>query len=141
MVQGRKPAELGNSADRKRTGRKQSVRPTQTREKTRLLHIMPAVATKRPKELTMFRNKSANVHQFSMIPRASIPRSSFRIQKTHKTTFDSGYLVPIYVDEVLPGDSFNLRMTAFCRLATPLFPIMDNLKMDTFFFFVPSRLS
>lgn len=88
----------------------------------------------------MFRNKSANVHQFSMIPRADIPRSSFRIQKTHKTTFDSGFLVPIYVDEVLPGDTFNLKMTGFARLSTPLFPIMDNLRMDSFFFFVPNRL-
>lgn len=75
-----------------------------------------------------------------MIPRADIPRSSFRIQKTHKTTFDAGYLVPIWVDEVLPGDSFNLRMTAFARLATPLFPIMDNMYMDQFWFFVPNRL-
>lgn len=88
----------------------------------------------------MFRNQSVNVHEFAMIPRADIPRSSFRIQKTHKTTFDSGYLVPIYVDEVLPGDSFNLSMTAFARMATPLFPIMDNLHLDSFFFFVPNRL-
>lgn len=88
----------------------------------------------------MFRNKSVNVHQFAMVPRADIPRSAFRIQKTHKTTFDSGYLVPVYVDEILPGDSFNLRMTAFARLATPLFPIMDNLHLDSFFFFVPNRL-
>jgi len=75
-----------------------------------------------------------------MIPRADIPRSSFRRQTAHKTTFDSGYLVPIYVDEVLPGDTFNLRMTAFARMATPIFPIMDNLHMETFFFFVPNRL-
>jgi len=75
-----------------------------------------------------------------MIPKADIPRSSFNIQKTHKTTFDSGYLVPIYLDEVLPGDTFNLRMTAFARLSTPIFPIMDNLHLDTFFFFVPNRL-
>lgn len=88
----------------------------------------------------MFRNRSANVHQFSMIPRADIPRSSFRIQHTHKTTFDAGYLVPIYLDEVLPGDTFNVKMTGFARLATPLFPIMDNMMMDTFFFFVPNRL-
>lgn len=88
----------------------------------------------------MFRNKSVDVHQFSMIPRADIPRSSFKIQKTHKTTFNAGQLVPIYCDEVLPGDSFNVRMTAFGRLATPLFPIMDNLNMDSFFFFVPNRL-
>lgn len=87
-----------------------------------------------------FRAKSVNVHQFAMVPRADIPRASFRIQSQHKTTFDSGYLIPIYVDEVLPGDTFNVNMTAFARLATPLFPIMDNLYMDTFFFFVPNRL-
>ena len=88
----------------------------------------------------MFRNKSVNVHQFAMVPKADIPRSTFRVQKAHKTTFDAGYLIPIYVDEVLPGDSFNLKMTAFARLSTPLFPVMDNLHMDTFFFFVPNRL-
>lgn len=88
----------------------------------------------------MFKNKSVSVHQFAMTPRAEIPRSSFNIQKTHKTTFDAGYLVPVYVDEILPGDSFNLKMTAFARLATPLFPTMDNLHMDSFFFFVPNRI-
>ncbi|AXH76102.1 MAG: major capsid protein [Microviridae sp.] len=88
----------------------------------------------------MFRNKSVDVHKFSMVPRADIPRSVFNIQHTHKTTFDSSFLIPIYVDEVLPGDSFNLRMTAFARMSTPLFPVMDNMHMDTFFFFVPNRL-
>ena len=88
----------------------------------------------------MHMNQSVDLHQFAMIPRAQIPRSSFNIQKTHKTTFDSGYLVPIYLDEVLPGDTFNLRMTAFARLATPLYPVMDNLPLDSFFFFVPNRL-
>lgn len=88
----------------------------------------------------MFRNRSVDVHQFAMIPKADIPRSRFKAQKTHKTTFDAGFLVPIYVDEVLPGDTFNLKMTAFARLATPLYPIMDNMHMDTFFFFVPNRL-
>lgn len=88
----------------------------------------------------MHRNKSVDVHQFAMVPRAEIPRASFRIQKTHKTTFDSGFLIPIWVDEVLPGDSFALRMTAFTRMSTPLFPVMDNMYMDSFFFFVPARL-
>jgi hypothetical protein len=88
----------------------------------------------------MYRNKSVDAHRFSMTPRAEIPRSSFNVQKTHKTTFNSGNLIPIYVDEVLPGDTFNLNMTAFGRLATPLFPIMDNMHMDSFFFFVPNRL-
>lgn len=75
-----------------------------------------------------------------MVPRADIPRSSFKAEKTHKTTFDSGWLVPVYVDEVLPGDTFNLKMTAFARMATPLYPSMDNLHLDSFFFFVPNRL-
>jgi len=88
----------------------------------------------------MHRNRSVNTHQFAMIPRADIPRSKFDAQKTHKTTFDAGYLIPVYVDEVLPGDTFNLKMTAFARLATPLYPIMDNMIMDSFFFFVPNRL-
>ena len=88
----------------------------------------------------MHRNRSVDASHFAMVPRAEIPRSRFDIQHTHKTTFDAGYLVPMYVDEVLPGDSFQLEMTAFCRLATPLFPIMDNLHLDSFFFFVPSRL-
>jgi len=83
----------------------------------------------------MHRNQSVNVHQFAMVPKADIPRSSFRIQKTHKTTFDAGYLIPMYVQEVLPGDAFNLKMTAFARLATPLFPLMDNMYLDSFFLF------
>ena len=88
----------------------------------------------------MHRNASVQTHHFSMTPRADIPRSSFNIQSTHKTTFDAGFLVPVYCTEVLPGDSMSLSMTAFCRLATPLFPIMDNLHLDSFFFFVPCRL-
>ena len=79
-------------------------------------------------------------HQFSQVPKAEIPRSSF--DRTHgvKTTFDAGYLIPIFVDEALPGDTFNLKMTAFTRLATPLKPFMDNVFMETFFFAVPVRL-
>lgn len=88
----------------------------------------------------MHKNKSVDVHQFAMVPKADIPRSSFDMQHTHKTTFDAGYLIPVYVDEVLPGDTFKLSMTAFTRLSTPLFPIMDNLHLDSFFFFVPNRL-
>ena len=79
-------------------------------------------------------------HLFSQVPKADIPRSSFDAQKTYKTTFDAGYLIPVYVDEMLPGDTFNLKMTAFSRLATPLYPIMDNMVMESFFFFIPNRL-
>jgi hypothetical protein len=88
----------------------------------------------------MHRNRSVDPHKFAMIPHADIPRASFDRQFTHKTTFDAGSLVPVYVDEVLPGDTFNLKMTAFARLATPINPIMDNMHLDTFFFFVPNRL-
>jgi hypothetical protein len=75
-----------------------------------------------------------------MVPKADIPRSKFSMQKTLKTTFDSGYLVPIMCEEVLPGDTFNVNVTMFGRLATPIFPVMDNLHLDSFFFFVPNRL-
>jgi len=88
----------------------------------------------------MFRNKSVNLHEFAMVPRADIPRSSFRMQKAYKTTFDGGRLIPVFCEEILPGDTFNLKMTAFARLATPIFPVMDNIYIDSFFFFVPNRL-
>jgi len=88
----------------------------------------------------MFRNKSASSHSFAMVPKADIPRSKFSMEKTLKTTFDSGYLVPIMCEEILPGDTFNVNVTMFGRLATPLFPVMDNLHLDSFFFFVPNRL-
>lgn len=88
----------------------------------------------------MHKNRSVDPHKFAMIPRADIPRASFDRQFAHKTTFDAGQLIPVYVDEVLPGDTFNLKMTAFARLSTPLFPVMDNMKLSSFFFFVPNRL-
>lgn len=88
----------------------------------------------------MHRNRSVQTHQFAMVPRADIPRSKFDVQSAHKTTLDSGYLVPVYVNEVLPGDTFNFKMTAFARMATPIYPIMDNMILDSFFFFVPNRL-
>jgi len=79
-------------------------------------------------------------HKFSEVPKAMIPRSSFDRSHAVKTTFEAGVLVPIYVDEVLPGDTFNLSVAGFARLATPIKPIMDNLYLDTFFFAVPHRL-
>lgn len=79
-------------------------------------------------------------HDFSRVPRAEIPRSSFDRSSGLKTTFNSGQLIPIFVDEALPGDTFSLNMTGFARLATPLHPFMDNVFMNTFFFAVPMRL-
>lgn len=83
---------------------------------------------------------SVMTHQFSMVPKVDVPRSKFDRSCGYKTTFNSGYLVPFFVDEVLPGDTFSVNATIFSRLTTPIVPIMDNIFMDTFFFYVPNRL-
>jgi hypothetical protein len=77
---------------------------------------------------------------FSRTPKVNIERSVFNRDHGLKTTMDSGYLVPIFVDEALPGDTFQLDATGFGRLATPINPFMDNLYIETFFFAVPNRL-
>ena len=84
--------------------------------------------------------KSVMTHQFSRVPSVSIQRSTFDRSHGYKTTFNEGYLVPFFVDEVLPGDTFNLNTTLFSRLSTPVVPFMDNLFLETFFFYVPDRL-
>jgi len=83
---------------------------------------------------------SASQHQFSEVPHADIQRSTFDRSHGLKTSFDAGELIPIYVDESLPGDTFSCNMTAFSRLATPIHPTMDNAFMDSHFFSVPVRL-
>ena len=83
---------------------------------------------------------SVNQSHFAMIPQANIRRSVFDRSHVYKTTFDEGKLVPYFVDEVLPGDTFTLNPVEFCRLATPVTPFMDNIYIESFFFFVPSRL-
>lgn len=85
-------------------------------------------------------SKRATQHNFAMSPQNQIPRSSFKRSHTVKTTLDAGRLVPFYIDEVYPGDTFNCKATLFGRMATPIVPAMDNAYMDTFFFFVPYRL-
>ena len=86
-------------------------------------------------------NRPSNMkHAFSFVPRAEIPRSSFDRNNNHKTTGNVGWLIPIYREEVYPGETHNLRVTFLGRLATLLHPIMDNLYIDSFFFFVPNRL-
>lgn len=80
-------------------------------------------------------------HVFSEVPKAEIPRSAFDRSRRYATMFDSGYLIPFWRDEVLPGDTFNVDATLFIRMPSALkVPIMDNLYLDTFFFFVPNRL-
>jgi hypothetical protein len=78
-------------------------------------------------------------HQFSQAPTADIPRSSFNRSHGYKTTFDAGYLIPVYVDEALPGDTITLNPTMFARLNTPIYPVMDNMFLDVHFFSVPIR--
>lgn len=77
---------------------------------------------------------------FSQVPTVSVPRSSFNRSHGHKTTFDAGLLIPIFVDEALPGDTFSLNLHALARMATPIYPLMDNMHLDFFFFAVPNRL-
>jgi len=84
-------------------------------------------------------NQKSNSH-FASVPDANIQRSKFNRSHSYKTTFNSGQLIPFYCDEVLPGDTFKLKATIFGRLATQIVPIMDNLYLDTQFFFVPNRL-
>lgn len=80
------------------------------------------------------------INQFNNVMVDKVPRSSFRRDFTRRTTFDSSYLVPIFVDEILPGDDVSLDLTALVRMSTPIKPLMDNLYLETFFFFVPNRL-
>ena len=84
--------------------------------------------------------KSSRSNRFSMIPSVNLKRSVFDRSHDYKTTLDSGYLVPFYVDEVLPGDSFKLNVATVARMNTPIVPFMDNVYLETFFFFVPTRL-
>lgn len=85
-------------------------------------------------------SKSVKNYAFSQVPSANIPRSVFNRSRGYKTTFNEGVLIPFYVDEVLPGDSFKARATIFARLNTPVVPVMDNIYLDTFYFAVPLRL-
>ena len=84
--------------------------------------------------------RSVMQHSFAEVPRAEIPRSAFNRSHGYKTTFDADGLVPVLVDDMVPGDTFNVNMSFFARLATPLYPIMDNMYLESFFFFVPYRL-
>lgn len=85
-------------------------------------------------------NRNTESH-FSVNPiNLDIQRSRFIRPSTHKTTFNAGNLIPIYVDEVLPGDTFKMNMSSVIRMSTPIYPVMDNANLDVYFFFVPNRL-
>lgn len=84
--------------------------------------------------------KSVMQHNFAHIEQNAPARATFNRSAGYKTTFSSGRLIPFFVEEILPGDSVHLRTDIFARLATPLKPFMDNLFLETFYFFVPCRL-
>lgn len=88
----------------------------------------------------MARNIRVRGHRFSDAPAMYMRRSKFDRSHVYKTTFNSGRLIPVFVDEVLPGDTTRMSVNYFARLATPIKPIMDNIYLDWFFFFVPNRL-
>lgn len=84
--------------------------------------------------------RSPSNYSFAVAPSVQMPRSAFKTDRTYKSAFDSGYLIPCFFDEVYPGDTFNVGLTAFGRLSTPVVPFMDNLHLDFQFFYVPYRL-
>lgn len=86
------------------------------------------------------KQKSVGVHDFAMNPRADIMRSTFPVRQGLKTAFSASYLVPIYCEEVLPGDTFNINLDVVCRTAVPIVPILDNWHMEFFAFFTPNRI-
>ena len=88
----------------------------------------------------MARNIRVRGHRFSDAPAMYMKRTKFDRSHVYKTTFNSGKLIPIFVDEVLPGDTSRMSVNYFARMATPIKPIMDNIYLDWFFFFVPNRL-
>ena len=88
----------------------------------------------------MYRNQMASQHDFAMIPRSDIPRSTYLLQQARKTTFNGGDLIPIYCEEILPGDHFKGELTVFARFATPITAVLDNAELETHFFFVPNRI-
>ena len=85
----------------------------------------------------MNRNKDAG---FNQVPRLDITRSRFKRRQDVKLTMNAGKLIPFYVDEVLPGDTFSVDQAAIIRMTTPIFPVMDNCYMDIYYFFTPNRI-
>nr|QJB20603.1 MAG: major capsid protein [Microvirus sp.] len=86
------------------------------------------------------RHSKTQQYDFARVPRVALPRSKFRQPFRIPTTFDGNYLIPFYTDEVLPGDTFNVKMDSLIRMLTPVTPVMDNIYVDVMFFFIPWRL-
>lgn len=81
-----------------------------------------------------------NERHFNQIPEMKASRTRFNRDQTILTTFDSGKLIPFYVDEVLPGDTFNIDTTAIIRMTTPKYPVMDDAFIDFYYFYCPNRI-
>lgn len=87
-----------------------------------------------------YRASRTTGHNFAEIPKIKKPRSMFQRNRGVKTTFDASYLIPVYRDEVLPGDTHRVKATTFVRVATPIYPVNDNIFLDIHYWFVPNRL-
>lgn len=81
-----------------------------------------------------------NERHFNQIPKMKASRTRFNRDQTVLTTFDSGKLIPFYVDEVLPGDTFNVDTSAIIRMTTPKYPVMDDAFIDFYYFYCPNRI-
>ena len=81
-----------------------------------------------------------NERRFSQIPKMNVSRSKFIRKQDVKFTMDAGELIPFYVDEVLPGDTFSVDTAGICRMSTPIRPVMDNCYMDVYYFYTPMRI-
>jgi hypothetical protein len=81
-----------------------------------------------------------NERRFGQIPKMNVSRSKFIRKQDVKFTMDAGELIPFYVDEVLPGDTFSVDTAGICRMATPIYPVMDNCYLDVYYFYTPMRI-
>lgn len=81
-----------------------------------------------------------NERHFNQIPEMKASRTRFNRDQTILTTFDSGKLIPFYVDEVLPGDTFSVDTAAIIRMSTPKYPVMDDAFIDFYYFYCPNRI-
>lgn len=89
----------------------------------------------------MYRNRTASQHNFATLPLGDVPRSKFKMRQTRKQAFNASELIPIFCEEVLPGDTWQHHESIMARLATPIAPALDDLALETFYFFYPMRLA
>jgi len=102
---------------------------------------MPKGPFQQTKETYMNRNRTASQHSFAIIPKTDVPRSKFLMKQTRKQAFDASELVPIMCEEVLPGDTWQHTESIMARLATPIAPAVDDIDLETWYFFVPNRIT